>query len=420
MKLVAGVFCALFAVASQSFARLEAQSTPKYDILLKSAHVIDPKNRIDKVTDVAVANGHIASVGDNLSPSDAKKVVDLNGLYLTPGLIDIHVHVVQRPIGIGVPPDAFSFRSGVTTMVDAGTSGWREFPEFKRTVIDTSKTRVLAFLNIVAASMETGNDDNVAEMDADAAARMALQYPGLIVGIKSAHYGGHGWPSVENAVKAGNIAHIPVMVDFGYLRGERSIDVLFNEKLRPGDIYTHCFAGHRKEVLDSGELNPAMEQGRKKGIIFDLGFGGGSFYWFVADAAYKAHFYPDSISTDLHTGSMNGGMKDMANSLSELMALGSSLQDVVRMSTVAPANEIHHPELGNLDVGAEADIAVFKLANGQFGFLDSAGARRSGTNRLVTELTFRKGQVVWDLDGLATEDWKSFPYKKGPNDPYRK
>ncbi|QNI37972.1 amidohydrolase/deacetylase family metallohydrolase [Edaphobacter albus] len=427
MKRIAGIFSVFLILFSQPPTMLEAQPATKYDILLKGAHVIDPKNLVDKVTDVAVVDGHIASVADNISVSDARKVINLTGLYLTPGLIDIHVHIYPRvglppgsPMQASIQPDAFSFRSGVTTMVDAGTTGWKEFPEFKRRIVEGSKTRILAFLNIVGGGMEMGLDDNVSEMDANAAAQMALKNPGVIVGFKSAHYAGKGWPSVENAVKAGNMAHVPVMVDFGYLKGERSLDALFSQKLRPGDIYTHCFAGHRVEVLDNGALNPVMEQARKKGIYFDIGFGAGSFYWFVADAAYKAHFYPDSISTDLHMGSMNGGMKDMANVLSEMMALGSSIQEVVKMSTMAPAREINHLELGNLDIGSEADIAVFKLEKGNFGFLDSAGARHSGTSRLVTELTLRKGMVMWDLNGLATQDWKAFPYKKGLNDPYRK
>ncbi len=422
MKLITGVLCTFFVTLSLVPAVLEAQAaSPKYDLLLKGAHVIDPKNQIDNVIDVAIAKGHIASVTENIPASDARKVVDLKGLYLTPGMIDLHVHIFPRagfpswaPHQLSVQPDPFSFRSGVTTMVDAGTSGWKEFPEFKRTVIDTSKTRVLAFLNIVGAGMETGNDNNVSEMDPEAAAQMALKYPGVIVGFKSAHYGGAGWESVDNAVKAGNLAHIPVMVDFGQITPQRNIDILFNEKLRAGDIYTHCFSGHREEALSNGQLNPAMERGRKQGIYFDIGFGQASFYWYVADAAYKAHFYPDSISSDLHKNSMNAGMKDMTNMMSELMALGSSLQDVVKMSTVDPAREIKHPELGNLDVGAEADIAVLRLDHGRFGFLDSAGARRYGTSRVTSELTLRKGDIVWDRDGLAGEDWESFPYKKGP------
>jgi dihydroorotase len=402
------------------FAMAAAAQQPRYDLLLKGGHVIDAKNHIDGARDVAILDGHIARVVAQIDPAEAKKVVDVSGLYVTPGLVDMHVHVFKRnnpPITMNeeaVQPDAFSFRSGVTTMVDAGSSGWKEFPEFRDRVIRKSKTRVLAFLNIVGAGMGTGHEDEAAEMDAEAAAKCAKENPEIIVGFKSAHYAGAGWPSVENAVKAGNLAGLPVMVDFGQITSERNIDTLFMDKLRPGDIFTHCFSGHREEVLENGKLNPAMVAGRKRGIIFDIGFGAASFYWYVAVPAYQAGFRPDSISTDLHTNSMNGGMKNIDNVMADIMGLGSSLSDVVRMATWAPAQEIRRPALGNLDVGAEADVAVLRLERGQYGLLDSAGARMPGSQRLLCELTLRKGVIAWDLNGLASEDWKTFHYRKGP------
>jgi dihydroorotase len=311
-----------------------------------------------------------------------------------------------------VQPDAFSFRSGVTTMVDAGSSGAHTFDDFRDRIIRHSKTRVLAFLNIVGAGMGTGKEDDPAQLDADAAARVAKANPDLIVGFKSAHYAGPGWESVANAVKAGEATKLPVMVDFGRINATRNINTLFLDKLRPGDIYTHCYSGHRQELLDNGKLNPAMEAGRKRGIIFDLGHGAGSFYWYVAVPAYAEHFYPDSVSTDLHINSMNAGMMDMAHSMSKLLNLGSPLTDVVRMSTWNPAKEIHRPQLGNLDEGADADIAVLRLDHGKFGMVDSAGARKFGDKMLTCELTVRAGKVVWDLNGRAAQDWEKFPYQK--------
>jgi dihydroorotase len=397
-----------------------AAQQPQYDLLLKGGHVIDVKNHIDGARDVAIIDGHIARVTAEINPATAKRVVDVSGLYVTPGLIDMHVHVFKRnnpPITLNeeaVQPDAFSFRSGVTTMVDAGSSGWKEFPEFRDRVVRKAKTRVLAFLNIVGAGMGTGHENEAAEMDAETAARCAKENPDIIVGFKSAHYAGPGWPSVENAVKAGNLTRLPVMVDFGQITSDRNIDTLFLDKLRPGDIFTHCFSGHREEVLENGKLNPAMVAGRQRGIIFDIGFGQASFYWYVAVPAYEAGFYPDSISTDLHTNSMNGGMKNIDNVMTDIMGLGSSFADVVRMTTWAPAQEIRRATLGNLDVGAEADVAVFRLETGRYGLLDSAGARMPGTQRIVCELTLRKGVISWDLNGLASEDWKTFKYRKGP------
>jgi len=397
-----------------------ALAQPNYDLLLKGGHVIDAKNRIDSVRDVAIAGGKIAMVAEKIDPASARRVVNVAGLYVTPGLIDIHVHLYHRtnpPPGAmdeSVNPDAFSFRSGVTTMVDAGSSGWKDFADFRDHTIKRARTRVLAFLNIVASGMHTGRENDPAEMDAEGAARIAKENADFIVGFKSAHYAGPGWAAIDGAVKAGNETGLPVMVDFGQITKDRNIDTLFLDKLRPGDIYTHCFSGHREELLENGKLNPAMVEGRKRKIIFDIGFGQASFYWYVAVPAYQAGFQPDSISTDLHTNSMNGGMKNYNNVMTAILALGSPIADVVRMSTWAPAQEIHRPQLGNLDVGAEADIAVLRVEKGTFGILDSAQARLAGTQRIVTEMTLRKGNVAYDLNGLAGEDWQKFSYRKGP------
>jgi dihydroorotase len=393
---------------------LTAQPRPQYDLLLKGGHVIDPKNGLDRVMDVAIQGGKVARVAAAIPAAEAAKTVDVAGLYVTPGLIDIHVHVYmwREAGGEAVQPDAFSFRSGVTTMVDAGSAGANTFDDFRDRIIRHSKTRVLAFLNIASAGMGTGHEDDLAGLDAAAAARVAKSHPDLIVGFKSAHYAGPGWESVGNAVKAGEMTGLPVMVDFGRINAVRNLNALFLDKLRPGDIYTHCYSGHRQELLESGKLNPAMAAGRKRGIIFDLGHGAGSFYWYVAVPAYAERFYPDSVSTDLHINSMNAGMKDFANTMSKLLNLGSSLADVVRMSTWNPAREIKRPRLGNLDVGADADIAVLRLDRGSFGFVDSAGARKSGNQLLTCEMTLRAGKVMWDLNGRAAGDWERFPYQK--------
>ena len=376
---------AILAVVVLGSLTVSAQE-PIYDLLLKGGHVIDPKNNIDKLMDVAVSNGKIASVAENISASKAKTVADVKGLYVTPGLIDMHVHVYNAtPVTAAaarsnsVWPDAFSFRSGVTTMVDAGTSGSANFEDFKKYVIEQSKTRVLAFVNISRQGMtDFKNEDKVEDLDTDGVVALAKAYPSIIVGFKSAHYGGPGWASIDHAVEASRQTNRPVMVDFGIITPNRNLDGLLRDKLRKGDIYTHCFSGNRREVMENNQLNPAMEAGRRRGIYFDIGFGGGSFYWWVAVPAYQAKFYPDSISTDLHKASMNGGMKDMLQTMSKIMALGSSLPDVIRMSTINPAIEIKHPELGSLDLGSEADIAVLRLDHGRFGLTDSAGARKMG------------------------------------------
>ena len=390
----------------------------QYDLLLKGGHVIDPKNKINAPMDVAIANGRIARVAANIPASEARRVVDVAGLMVTPGLIDIHVHVYPRPESkeverdSNVQADAHSFPTGVTTVVDAGTSGWRNFPDFKARVIDRARTRVLALLNISGVGMGTGREDELPELNAEAAARMAKEHKGIIVGYKSAHFGGPGWESIDAAVKASKETDLPVMVDFGYMNDVRNLSTLLRDKLRAGDIYTHCYSGHREELLPDGKINPAMFAGRQRGVFFDVGFGAGSFYWYVAVPALQQGFPPDSISTDLHTGSMNAGMKSMNNSMSSILNLGSSLDQVIAMSTWNPAKQIKRTDLGHLDVGAEADIAVLRVDKGKFGFIDSAGAMSTGNQRIVTELTIRNGRVVWDLNGRAAESWKTFKYDR--------
>jgi dihydroorotase len=393
----------------------------QYDLVLQGGHVIDAKNNIDAVRDVAIREGKIAAVAARIDPAQAFKVVKAAGLYVTPGLIDIHVHVYA---GTGEPrsyagdnslyPDGYTFRAGVTTVADAGCAGWRNFEDFKQRVIDRAKTRVLAFINIVGNGMRGAKYENdLADMQAKPTAEMAQKYKGLIIGVKTAHYAGPEWTPVEQAVEAGTIANIPVMVDFGSNRKERPMSELVTRKLRPGDIYTHCYSGLRDELDESGHVNPAMFEARKRGVIFDVGHGGGSFAWRIAAPAIKQGFTPDSISTDLHTGSMNAGMKDMANVMSKFLAMGLTLKEVVADSTWNPAREIHREDLGNLSVGAVADITILRVERGNFGYTDMYGARLKGNQKLTCELTLRDGKVVWDLNGMTRPDWTTLPRDYG-------
>jgi dihydroorotase len=385
---------------------------PSYDLVLKDGHVIDPKNGIDAVRDVAIKDHKIAAVSEHIQPGTGAKVVDVSGFYVTPGLVDIHVHVYagtgERHAYAGdhsVYPDGFTLRSGVTTAVDAGSSGWTNFPDFKDRVIDRSITRILAFINIVGGGMRPSHEQNLNEMDAQAAAAQAMKYPQVIVGIKTAHYDGPEWIPVERAVEAGTIANIPVMVDFGTFRPERPYEELVSKKLRPGDISTHMYLDDVPMLDAQGNVRPYLFEAKKRGVIFDVGHGGGSFIFRHAAPAIQQRFVPDSISTDLHNDSMNAGMKDMLNVMSKVLNLGVSLQEVIRMSTSNPAHEIKHDELGNLSVGSDADVAVLRLEKGRFGFVDTFGARLTGDKKLICELTVRDGRVVWDLDGITREDW---------------
>src|SRR5258706_6456571 len=404
-------------LAAASCCMLQTQAQTQYDLLLQGGHVIDAKNKISAVRDVAILDGKIAAVEARIDPATALKVVNLRGLYLTPGLVDNHVHVFagtgERGSYAGdnsLYPDGFTFRAGVTTVADAGCAGWRNFDDFKQRIIDRSKTRVLVFLNIVGNGMRGAKFENdLADMEAKPAADMAMRHKGLIIGIKTAHYAGPEWTPVEHAVEAGTLADIPVMVDFGANRPERPMSELVTKKLRPGDIYTHCYSGLRNEQDESGKVNPAMWQARKRGVIFDVGHGGGSFAWRIAVPAIKEGFLPDSISTDLHIGSMNAGMKDMLNLMSKFLVMGLSVDDVVARSTWNPAREIKHEELGNLSVGAPADVAVLKLERGSFGYTDMYGASLRGDRKLGCELTLRDGRVVYDLNGITRPDWNTLP-----------
>ena len=386
----------------------------QFDLLIKGGHVIDPRNQIDSVMDVGITGGKISQVASSIPAAQARQVVNVPGLFVTPGLIDIHVHVFYgtEPDAYlsngtsSVPPDGFTFRSGVTTVVDAGGSGWRNFRQFKDQVIDQARTRVLALINIVGSGMRGGPvEQNLADMDPRLTAMRIRQYPGIIVGIKAAHYQGPEWDPVDRAVEAGKMTDVPIMVDFGDFVPERPFQELVLKHLRPGDMYTHTYLG-RVPMLDSqGKVMPYLFEARKRGVLFDVGHGAGSFLFRQAVPAMKQGFIPDSISTDLHTGSMNAGMKDMLNVMSKFLNLGMSIQEVILRSTWNPARQIKRTELGSLGAGSTADLVVLSLKKGNFGFIDVDGGKMMGTQKLECELTIREGRVVWDLNGLSRPDW---------------
>ena len=404
------------------------QTNYEFDFLIKGGHVIDPRNKLSAVRDVGIKDGKVTAVAANIAATRALKTADAAGLYVTPGLLDIHVHLFagnkQNDYAGGdwsVFPDGFTLRSCVTTVADAGSPGWRNFEEYKTRIIDPAKTRVTAFLNIVGAGMGSGPiEQNVADMEVKPTADMALKHKGVIVGIKSAHFTGKEWTPYERAEEVGRIANIPVMVDFGSnVRAGRSLSDLLTKYFRPGDILTHMYGGNRGEQ-DPQTKGPsqAMLDGRKRGVFFDVGHGGSSFRWSTAVPLMKAGFVPDSISTDLHTGSMNAGMKDMLNVMGKFLAMGMSLDDVILRSTANPAKEIQLEQLGNLSVGSPADVSVLRLEKGKFGYVDPRGGRLEGSQKLTCEMTVRDGKVVYDLNGLTAVPWdKVSPEGRGGGDP---
>jgi dihydroorotase len=397
---------------------------PSYDLLLKGGHVIDPANHIDAVMDVAVSKDRIAAVEKDIPASKAGKVVDVSGFYVTPGLIDIHVHIGHggapldwftpegrahtRPYGI--PTDIF-LQAGVTTVVDAGSSGADTFLLEKEEVIDRSKVRVLAFLNIVANGMQGDLEQTVDQMDVKKCAETIKKYPDVIVGVKTAHYwteqpwdGEHTpWAAVDRAEECGQAANVPVMFDF-WPRPDRTYADLILKKMRPGDIHTHVFAQQFPIILADGKINPILAEARARGVIFDVGHGAGSFWFRNAVPAVKQGFIPDSMSTDLH--SENFTILSLTQVMSKFLSMGVPLNDLIVRATVNPAREIHRPELGTLTVGKEADVAVLEQLNGSFSYIDCGFARMDGKAKLVARMTVRAGKIVYDPSGLSMVEWE--------------
>lgn len=403
----------------------------KIDLLLKGGHVVDPANHVDGPMDVAIAGGQIARVARNIPAEQSSQVLDLSGLLVTPGLIDMHTHVYTfRPVSAAyvgaLNADAHLLASGVTTTVDAGTAGWVHWEDFRTLNIDKSTVRILAFLNIASGGMvDKESEQDPAQLQPRIAAALAEAYSDTIVGIKAAHYWTQApwddahppWASVERAVEAGELCSKPVMVDFWPRPPERPYPALILEKLRPGDIHTHVFARQFPIIDEEGHVYDHLWKARERGVIFDLGHGAGSFWFRNAQPALRDAFPPDSISTDLHMGNINGPVLSMIHTMSKCLCMGMPLHEVIYRSTVTPAREIGHSELGTLSVGAEADVAVLRRLEGRFGYTDCGDAKMIGDSKLECALTLRAGQIVYDPSGLSMPKWENAPapYWEIPN-----
>ena len=306
-----------------------------------------------------------------------------------------------------VSPDDFTLKAGITTVVDAGTSGWRSFPKFKEEVIDRSKTRVLVFLNITGAGMIGAPDEEkLDDMDVTMTVKAIREYPDIIVGTKIGHYTGDQWTPFDRAVAAGTEANVPMILECHL--PELPLEEVLN-KMRKGDIFTHTYGAvnDRNWLLDDqGSVQPYVLEARRKGVYFDVGHGGGSFHYSLAVPALEQGFYPDSFGTDLHRFSMNAGMKDMLNIMSKFLNLGMPLEDVISKASWSPAQMIKREDLGHLSKGAEADIAILRVREGQFGYIDADGYKINGDKRLEAEITIRAGKIVWDLNGIAAKNFK--------------
>lgn len=375
-----------------------------YSLLLKGGHVIDPANKIDGVRDVAIREGRIARVAEGIPSSQAEKVVDVAGCCVTPGLLDIHVHVFGYAGWLF--SDTHAFPNGVTTVVDTGGAGYKSFEAFRETVLPQAKTRIFALLNIVGAGMLGAVEQDVSEMKPVPAAEMIRKYPDVLIGSKTAHFQGPGWEAVDGAVEAAALSGTFAMIDFAP-KPARSYKELLLRRLRPGDIHTHLYAKHIPLLDEDRKVNGYVREARDRGVLFDLGHGAGSFWFRIAVPAMKQGFWPDSISTDLHKSSALIPNATMPVTMSKMLNMRMPLQEVILRSTAEPARMIRRPELGTLSVGAEADVAAFRIEEGAFGFVDSGRAKMRGTRRLQCVLTVRAGQIVWDLNGLSWPDWET-------------
>ncbi len=387
------------------------------DLVLRNGHVIDPANGINDVADIRVTDGRIAAVARSLPEQPGDRAIDLAGLHVTPGIIDMHAHVAHTHTRseLSLHPLVNTLSSGVTTVVDAGTTGWRDFAQFRHDVIDNRwKIRVLGYVNIVGSGMGGAWEHEANEMNPELAASTALMHSEVVVGIKTAHYwakrhfdADHApWTAVDRAVEAAELCGMPVMVDFFPNLPDQSYPDLILEKLRHGDIHTHVFAQQFPIIDDGGKVFDHLRRARERGVIFDLGHGAGSFWFRNAIPAIQQGFIPDSISTDLHTGNVAGVVIDMLTCMNKLLAIGVPLDGVIARSTVAPAHEINRPELGTLTVGGPADIAVLALDEGDFTYVDCERTTLPGTQRLRCEMTIYGGNIVYNPNGRGLATWE--------------
>ena len=365
-------------------------------MLLRGGHVIDPAGGIDGLADVVVAGDRIVSVGPAAEGSP-RTVVDCSGRYVCPGLVDLHGHYYEGSL-YGIDPRA-ALRGGVTTAVDAGTCGCANFPDFRRTAIDTAPLRILPFIHIGCLGIPTATigellDLRYARPQETAAA--ILEHRDIALGVKfraGTMALGHNVEAVELALAAAEQSGTRLMVHISVQGDTREV----LRRLRPGDIVTHCFTGRGDGILDrdSGALLPETRGARARGVVFDVGHGSGSFRWDTAQKAFEHTFYPDTISTDLHRYNVEQVVFDLPTTMSKFLLLGMSLAEVVEKATLAPARAIGRaPELGTLTPGASADVLVFTVEEGEFRFQDSHLQERVAHRRLRPELVVCRGRLV--------------------------
>ncbi len=370
----------------------------KYDFLLKGGTVIDAAQGINAVYDVAIADGTIAAIETDIPAHAAIQTISVKDKYVTPGLIDIHTHVYYGVTTWGIRADAVCPTAGTTTVVDAGSPSWVTFPGFREFIAEPAQTNILTYIHISGIGLvygPLGEMTDIAYASPGQVAETLQQHRDITVGVKvrqgKMQVGDNGVEPLKLAIEAAERADTSVMCHIG--AGVPLPEIL--RLLRPGDVITHCFQGNGDNIIDEkGRIIPEAWKAREDGIIFDVGHGAGSFHYEVAQRAMEQGFISDVISTDLHTGNINGPVYDLPTTLSKLMHLGLPLADVVEKATFSAAKAIQREdEIGNLKVGTVADVAVFDVIEGEFEYFDSHGTKFIGNKKLKTELTIREGKV---------------------------
>jgi dihydroorotase len=363
-----------------------------YDLILKGGRVIDPSQGVDRVTDVAFSGGKVAKLGDNLG--DAIETRDVKGYIVTPGLIDLHTHVYWGGTSLGIDAEDFCRTSGVTTAIDTGSAGPGNFAGFRKHVIERSDVRILAYLHISFAgifgfskTVMVGESEEMRLMAPSEAVAVADANRDVIVGIKvrvGRHSSGiHGTAPLDIALQAANEVGMPLMchIDFPPPSYE---DVV--RMLRPGDVLTHAFRPFPNAPCDpQGRVKDVVREARTRGVKFDIGHGKGSFAFKTARAMLANGFYPDTISSDVHTLCIEGPAFDQVTTLSKFLCMGMPLSDVIAASTVNAAMALKRPELGTFKPGSAGDATILTIADGKFDYVDVVGEHMTGDKRILSE-----------------------------------
>ena len=369
-----------------------------YDILLKGGTVIDAAQNLNARRDVAITGGVIAAIEGDIPESAATQTINVKDKFVTPGLVDIHTHVYYGVTTWGIRADGVCPTAGTTTVVDAGSPSWVTFPGFREFIAEPAQTNILTYIHISGIGLvygPIGEMHDIAYANPSRVAETLQAHRDMTVGVKvrqgKMQVGDNGVEPLKLAIEAAEESETPVMCHIG--AGVPLPDIL--RLLRPGDVITHCFQGNGDNIVDEkGRVIPEAWKAREDGIIFDVGHGAGSFRYEIAQRAMEQGFISDVISTDLHTGNINGPVYDLPTVLSKLMHLGLSLEDVIEKATFSAAQAIQREEqLGHLKVGTVADVAVFEVLDGEFEFFDTHGTKFIGTKKLKAALTIREGKI---------------------------